>query len=191
VTSPRDQFDRKVCDCAKCCVGCRTMPGSLIPGDVERIADHLGVTGDDAIVEFAKKHFCAGFSIVGVKEGKSVTPMLVRTISPQQRPDGSCVFLGPNHQCTVHPVSPYNCSHFDAHMPDEEADKRSKRGLMACNQSSGYRALHEMLTQAGKIARLLKERKDAFNQAYFQILKKEKERNEKTTDPDGSKKSTL
>ncbi|MFH1264685.1 MAG: hypothetical protein ABIK89_03115, partial [Planctomycetota bacterium] len=39
--NPRDQYERTVCGCAKCRRPCRTCPGMLIPGDIERIAEHL------------------------------------------------------------------------------------------------------------------------------------------------------
>src|SRR5262249_39717162 len=32
------------------------------------------------------------------------------------------------HGCRIHSVSPYGCSHFDAHQTKEEADRRSSAG---------------------------------------------------------------
>ena len=37
-----DDFERTSCDCASCRVPCRHMPGCLVPGDLENIAEHQG-----------------------------------------------------------------------------------------------------------------------------------------------------
>ena len=41
---PRDQFPRTKCACDACRLPCHYLPGMLTPGDIERIAAHLGET---------------------------------------------------------------------------------------------------------------------------------------------------
>ncbi len=47
----------------------------------------------------------------------------VPTITPRLGAAG-CVFLR-NQRCTIHPVSPFGCSHFDVHMSPAEGEQRS------------------------------------------------------------------
>jgi hypothetical protein len=54
---PRERFDRTICDCSACCEHCLSCPGYLIPGDIERIAKHLGVLPGYLVPESVT--FCA------------------------------------------------------------------------------------------------------------------------------------
>lgn len=124
--SPRDVFPRTTCACDVCSVGCRTCPGPLIPGDLERIAAYRGVTAPDEVRRFAKQYFCAseGGKFAKIIRG-AMRVFTVPTVTPQQRSDGTCVFLE-DGKCSIHPVSPYGCSHYDTHMPKLQADERTR-----------------------------------------------------------------
>jgi len=109
---------RTVCACERCVACCKRQPGPLIPGDFERIASFLGES-----TEQAKRHFIASRgALIGMRGGGVVR---VPTITPARKADGSCVFLGPDDRCKIHPVSPFGCAYLDMHMNKKEADKRS------------------------------------------------------------------
>lgn len=167
--SPREQFPRTTCACAACCIGCKTCPGPLIPGDLERIAAHRGLTDPLEIKRFAKQHFCAseGGKYVTIVNGQQFVGD-VPTVTPQQRPDGSCVFLEEG-RCSIHPVSPFGCSHYDTHMAKEAADERTRASMAAILSSPGYQALRAMLVAAGREARPREERVAAMKAGVLAI----------------------
>jgi Fe-S-cluster containining protein len=116
----RERFERTVCDCVGCKIGCHTMPGCASVGDVENIAAHLGQKPDR---EFLIKNFRLSTAAkVGryTSDGMAIT--IVPTITPAQREDGRCVFLTDDDQCSVHPVSPIGCSHCDVHQTKYDGD---------------------------------------------------------------------
>lgn len=122
-------FIRTKCACPDCTINCRHIPGYLVPADVERIARHLGYKN---LGEYAYENLLAspGATVMNAAGQVSQIPTLV----PQRKADGSCKFLDAEGRCTIHAVSPYGCAMFDAHMPNDEADRRSRRGLqdVAC-----------------------------------------------------------
>jgi len=122
------QYERSYCDCGKCKAACRAMPGMLAPGDVASIAKFLGTEPDDA---FVANFFAAseGALVLGPSG-----PLRIQTITPRQRPDGSCVFLTPEGKCSIHPVSPFGCRTFNVCSP--EADVKEDMGKVAAALSS-------------------------------------------------------
>lgn len=119
-------FTRTVCACKECTDCCKRQPGPLAPGDLERIAEHLGET-----LEEAKAHFWAspGATVVAVASRRifqigSITPRLEH---------GRCVFLDDEDRCKVHAVAPAGCAYFDTHMGSEEAQRR---GLWLLRQTA-------------------------------------------------------
>ena len=115
-------FERTVCDCRACKINCEFIPGFLLPSDIRRIALHLGYSNP---VEFALDNLLASPGAIVVDRGQI---RRIRTLAPARRQDGACLFLDEEHRCRIHSVSPYGCSHFDAHQTDEEADLRSSAG---------------------------------------------------------------
>lgn len=102
------QFEPSSCRCDSCRQTCRVKPGFCAPGDVERIAGHVGV---EDVRQFAVDNFdaCDGLTIPFGNE-KFVVPVIV----PKQREDGRCVFLTADERCSVHPVKPFGCSRCNA-----------------------------------------------------------------------------
>ncbi len=105
---------RTVCACRRCSICCEHIPGTLAPADLSAIAIHLGHADPQ---DFAKKflHASTGATL-GLPDGKVIT---LEKLVPRRGPNGACVFYEQG-RCTVHAVSPFGCSHFDAHMSDAE-----------------------------------------------------------------------
>lgn len=81
-------------ECDRCTACCR-WPGDvrLGPGELERIADHLGLGAEDFIARFTRlDRHRAGLSLV-------------------ENPDGSCVFLE-GRDCRIQEVKPRQCRGF-------------------------------------------------------------------------------
>jgi Fe-S-cluster containining protein len=110
-------FTRTTCACATCVQCCKDQPGSLVPGDLERIAAHLGEP-----VDAARRHFVAS---PGALVGDSQTGRVFRigTITPAYE-HGRCVFLDEHDRCRVHAVAPAGCAYFDTHQSREEGQRR-------------------------------------------------------------------
>lgn len=113
-------FERTTCACADCVSCCRKQPGALAPGDLERIAQHLGKPLDEVKPLFwASPGPLVGNLATGRKwRIGSITP---RYVVDQKR----CIFLDNQDRCSIHAVAPAGCSIFDVHMTAEEARPRS------------------------------------------------------------------
>ena len=143
-------FERTECACSDCTLNCKHLSGYLLPSDVERIARHLGYTN---LGDFAFDNLLAspGATVMNAEGHIFQIPTLV----PRRKADGSCVFLDANDRCTIHAVSPYGCSFFDAHQADSEANARSGRGLQeiarewVAGSRSAYAVLWKLLCEAG------------------------------------------
>src|SRR5262245_411680 len=123
-------FARTVCACPECRACCTRQPGPLLPGELERIAAHLGQTVREASAKF--------WASPGGRIGNRATGQTldVPTITPRMRA-GRCVFLSQDGEdrCTIHEVAPFGCAYFDTHM---DAAEGQRRGLyMMKLQASG------------------------------------------------------
>lgn len=139
MTTPRvkpvGQFERTYCECIACVRFCKTTPGDLAPGDVERIADYLGVA---CTTEFIQANFrpTSGYPVADdCVVGETV---VVPTIVPAQRPDGRCVFLTSKDKCSIHPVAPFGCSQFNACQPLPHNNPRRRSLMQACFRNIQY-----------------------------------------------------
>jgi Fe-S-cluster containining protein len=143
-------FERTVCDCRACKINCEFIPGFLLPSDIRRIALHLGYSNP---VEFALDNLLASPGAIVVDRGQI---RRIRTLAPARRQDGACLFLDEEHRCWIHSVSPYGCSHFDAHQTDEEANLRSSAGHyqvdLAWKNDHLYARLWLLLNALGRVA---------------------------------------
>jgi len=129
------RFARTTCACRQCVNCCKRQPGPLAPGDMERIAVHVGKT-----VEEVKPFFWASGGAV-VKQGDRL--FRVGTITPKMR-GGRCVFLDESDRCSIHVVAPFGCAQFDTHMPRAEAERRGV-WLVKLTQSEEYQELRRSL----------------------------------------------
>ena len=142
-------FERTECSCEECIQFCLSLPGSLIPADLEAISSHLGYRD---LVQFAVENLLASPGAI-VSDGKSL--IRVPTLVPQRGPGGACKFLRDN-RCSIHANAPYSCAFFRAEQDQREADARSLRGIQAIAQewSAGgiYARLWMLLHSMGLVA---------------------------------------
>jgi Fe-S-cluster containining protein len=134
------QFNRTTCACKNCTACCRRQPGSLIPGDLERIARHLQIPQSEA-----EKYFWASPGSL-VRDTSTGRVHRIGSITPRFR-KGRCVFLDENDRCSIHPVAPFGCSHFDTHMSPVTAHPRSVF-LAQSHLDAEYQALRDRLPYA-------------------------------------------
>lgn len=163
--NPPEQYERSSCACQTCVAGCKTMPGYLIPSDIDRIGESFGVQ-EENLLEFAQKNLVAS---EGATVGRyhplygRVVPIKVPTIVPRSKPDGSCVFLDSQDRCTIHAVSPYGCRVFSAcGTASVLDDEKSMAGLRAIMEHGGYQNLWNYLNSHGAVAAPLAQRRTAF-----------------------------
>jgi Fe-S-cluster containining protein len=70
----------------------------------------------------------------------------IGSITPRMR-HSRCVFLDKNDRCSIHPVAPFGCSHFDTHMPHSVAHPRSV-WLALSTEDPAYKLLRKALPYA-------------------------------------------
>ena len=134
-------FARTTCACRDCTACCSRQPGSLAPGDLERIAAFLGKPVRAVLARFWAS---PGALVLNTTTGRTFR---IGTITPRMK-DGHCVFLDTlAHRCTIHPVAPFGCSHFDTHMSAEEGQPRGN-WLAHAQQDPAYQSLRRTLAPA-------------------------------------------
>lgn len=191
----RDRFERTECSCEACATGCRTMPGTLALGDLERIAEATG--GDAQSPDWLGQHFEAsggGCKIARInKQAGTIELIEIDTIVPaliEENGSERCVFLTPEGKCGIHEVSPFGCAYLDSHQDAEEADERVRALTAELEahirqsrpfQSGGPLTYHErwqVLRSMGKTPRRPTiERRMAFERAHAEA--ETKNRNER------------
>jgi Fe-S-cluster containining protein len=116
---PRYPFGRTTCACRYCAISCEHLPGALSPSDVPIIAAHLGYSDPET---FARENLQASDGpTLKLNDGRVLS---LPTLVPSAGADGSCRFYQ-SGRCAIHAVSPFGCSHIDAHMPEAEFIRRS------------------------------------------------------------------
>ena len=172
----RDTIRRTECSCSQCQVGCRSMPGMLAIGDLEKIAAYFAQKGLVSPLfpeTFIEMNFVASEGAkVGKWNGRTLETFEIKTITPAQRPNGECVFYCANGECGIHPVSPLGCACVDSHQSREEGDAVIHPALAEIfeDQQGGgrYSRIHAALEAAGRVARPRAERRAAFEWLYAQ-----------------------
>ena len=89
------------------------------------MAAHLGYTDHTA---FARAHLLASPGATVLKDG---VPYQIPTLVPQRREGYACHFLDGQNRCVIHACAPFGCRMFDSHQTHEEANRRSRQGLLA------------------------------------------------------------
>ena len=144
-----NQFERTSCDCHQCQAACKHMPGMLAPGDIDRIAEYVGVDMADEkpADSFIRNNFRASDGAVVVSDG---IPFQIPTVVPAQRENGRCVFLTEDDRCSIHPVAPFGCSQFNVcDGPSRDAGRRSSACLQEIVVSIDYHMLWNWLKRKG------------------------------------------
>ena len=132
-------FTRTTCSCAKCVQCCKRHPGYMVPGDLERIAEHIGEQDTPA---FALRFFRASPGAI-VQAG--ARQFRIGTIIPATDKTGRCVFLGDDDRCAIHQVAPFGCAYFDTHMDSRTSQMRSAWGLRLVQTSQAYQEQRRQL----------------------------------------------
>ncbi len=143
------------------------MPGCLIPGDLERIQEHVG----DQSGDFVLSHFVVSEGALVAKRVQGVLyKFSVPSLVPAQHPDGRCVFLDADDRCSIHPVSPFGCSHCDTHLPREEGDRRMHfcvtAQITAHQENASYSQWCKLLAELNLVAKPLLERRAAMETLF-------------------------
>lgn len=99
-------FERSVCACQQCKAFCHNRPGCLAPADIDHIAAHFGM--ESPTDDFVLKNFVATLDGPTTANDEHVDGDTF-ALRPAKKEDGSCVFLGSQGQCTIHPVAPFEC----------------------------------------------------------------------------------
>lgn len=153
----RADYPRTVCACEACVTCCKHMPGSLAPGDLERILLHQKATADPTA--WLLEHFQASDGARAMKmtpRGPQIIP--IRTIVPKLT-DTGCVFLKEG-KCSIHEVAPFGCAYMDTHQQGREAAHALGAAQVQDWAEGGtYAQAWEVLHDAGKDAIPLGERK--------------------------------
>jgi hypothetical protein len=143
-------FERTVCDCEACKLGCRFLPGFLVPSDLHRIAEHLGYS---SLIKFALENLLASPGALVIDRGKI---RRIRTLVTARRDGGACLFLDEQNRCRIHSVSQFGCSFFDTHPTKEEAGRRSSAGHyqvdLAWKNKQLYAQIWLLLHALGRVA---------------------------------------
>ncbi len=166
------KIDRTNCGCDRCVAACKCMPGMLVPGDLESIAEFMDERYvDNYVVGTVLENFVASDgAVVAVRTTGGRQLMRIPTIVPKSREDGSCVFLDENNRCAIHEVAPYGCRNFSVHGErTADDDMKVAHGLHKITQSDQYLKTHAMLEAMGQVAKPLAERKKMLNTMLAQI----------------------
>lgn len=167
----RDELPRTECSCEACQIGCRTLPGMLGVGDLERIADHVAPSDLGCWID---EHFVAseGAKVGRYNDHGSIDVFQIPTITPAQEPNGHCTFYK-HGRCSIHAVSPLGCSHVDPHMSKEQGDAvvHPALGEIADDKwrDGPYWRTWQHLAAAGLVARPRAERRAAFEREFAKV----------------------
>lgn len=134
-------FERTVCACKQCTACCKRQPGSLAPGDYERIQGYTQMTDE----EMRAKFWASPGALVRKHDG---TVVRIGTITPRfDRRKKACVFLDDNDRCTIHAVAPWGCAYCDTHQSWSDGQQRSN-WLAGAQRDKDYQALRNTLPYA-------------------------------------------
>jgi len=137
---------RTSCSCKTCVANCRTMPGCLVPADLDRMIP----AGADPF-KWAETNLLAspGALVWSHEVGEFRIPTLV----PAKKADGSCIHLN-GKRCDIHSIAPFGCAFFSC---GPEPPGLAKKGMMAVYDAfrkpgpSLYRNLWAHLAYAGLV----------------------------------------
>jgi hypothetical protein len=117
-------FQRTRCGCEICKVYCRHTPGALDPADLLRLCP----SGADVFI-WAEQHL------------RALIDRPYPTLVPARDRQGHCLwhFEG---RCAVHENAPYCCAFFDAHMPNDEVDRRLAATIRARQEDAAANGLY-------------------------------------------------
>lgn len=127
----------------------------LAPGDVERIAAHLGNTPGEVLGSL----LLASPGALVMHMNPVPRAFRIPTIVPATKPDGTCIWLQEDGRCAIHSVAPAGCAYFDAHMSVNEGSARSAWFLRRIMESDKYARHIEVLRLFDRISKTPEEKR--------------------------------
>jgi len=94
------------CSCPKCQSACSYCPGWFLPGQVEKVAEHLNMTLKELFDKYLGVNWWEGEVPIFVL-APATTKMSAGSEYPGD-PRGKCIFYK-DGKCEIHPVKPYEC----------------------------------------------------------------------------------
>jgi hypothetical protein len=113
-------FPRTSCSCWECKLYCKSMPGYLIPSDLERL-----IPADADPLVWAESHLRASPGATVMVRGQLYK---IPTLVPLGDHTGRCHWLGSDDSCTIWEKAPFGCSFFDA--CDSDANRARGRNQL-------------------------------------------------------------
>jgi hypothetical protein len=117
-------FRRTECGCAFCQAYCRHLPGTLDPSDLARLCP----AGRD-VFAWAEEHL------------RALTDQPYPELVPARSAAGHCHWYF-DGRCVMHASAPYGCAFFDAHMADDEVERRVAATVRACREDAASGGLY-------------------------------------------------
>ena len=104
------------CSCHECVSACRNEPGRLVPGDVARLSQLLGISERDLENDYLVRVpvTSGGPTVHALAPAKKKGHRFVAapgTVAPDYyaKEAGRCIFLDDNERCAVHEAKPFEC----------------------------------------------------------------------------------
>lgn len=168
-------MQRTSCSCETCQVGCKTLPGALVPADLIKMQQHI--EPDASLTEFADKYLVVS-SGARILNPQTRQAMSVPSLAPKQRSDGTCIFYNRQGRCDIHQVSPFGCSMFDTHETESVSTPLVRDMVLQQYEShctgGVYHQLCQYLYAKGQHATPLEDRR----RAYEEMLNKPQKEND-------------
>ena len=134
------------CDCNKCKGACTVKPGWMLPGEAEKIAEHLGITLQELFDDFLLVDYYLSYqkghkyllspALKGKKPG-DMTP---------SNPMGVCIFFDEETEhCQIHEVAPYECQMYIHGQAKELTEARHQWIAQQWNHEVEYKQLVDLL----------------------------------------------
>jgi Fe-S-cluster containining protein len=105
------------CSCERCISACNRDPGRLIPGDLEKIADFLGISAKELLENYLVRIPARGGNRrlffpapAKLKAGRCLAAPGTVVPDYYDKENGRCVFLTPEGMCQIHEVKPFECA---------------------------------------------------------------------------------
>lgn len=116
--------EREDCTCVTCSNACTYKPGWFLPGEAERVADHLGLSLDEVFRTKLAVDYGEGDEPIFV-----LSPATVNNEPGEEfpyDPRGRCVFFGDDGHCQIHAVKPHECRAYIHTQSKDDVDVRHK-----------------------------------------------------------------
>jgi Fe-S-cluster containining protein len=117
--------------CDQCVSACLVKPGWFLPGEAERVAEHLGLTLEEL---FETKLAVDWWEDTGEGDIFLLSPAIHGELPGTEfpaTPNGKCVFLTEDGKCSIHEVKPHECRQYWCGEEEEGAFKRHRETALA------------------------------------------------------------